>query len=110
MVGVGLYDVVVGKPAFDPSKEAMPRHMMPYEGAKQMHIDLTKQMRSPGEPLTRVAANVFGVDARLHPITGMVLEQGHGALSADQQAVGHFQLMCTQLGADVREIPGRWRC
>jgi hypothetical protein len=28
----------------------------------------------------------YGFDAKLHPITGMVLEQGSGALPADEQA------------------------
>jgi hypothetical protein len=77
----------------------MSRHMMPYEGAKQMHIDPTKVMREPNAPLSRDEAAVFGVDAKLHPITKMPLEQGVGHLPADQQAVGHFLTMCGQLGA-----------
>jgi hypothetical protein len=30
---------------------------------------------------------VFGVDAKLHPITGLVVEQGSGALPPDEQAL-----------------------
>jgi len=30
---------------------------------------------------------IFGVDTRRHPVTGMVLEQGSGCLSPDEQAL-----------------------
>jgi hypothetical protein len=36
--------------------------------------------------LSKTERHVFGADATLHPITGMVLEQGSGALSPDEQA------------------------
>ena len=35
-------------------------------------------------------AKVFGADAKMHPITGMPIEQGHGALHPDAQAIGHW--------------------
>ena len=34
--------------------------------------------------------NVFGEDVKLHPITKRPIEQGRGALSADQQAEQHL--------------------
>lgn len=37
-------------------------------------------------PLHPTEQAVFGVDAKRHPITGMVLEQGSGALTPDEQA------------------------
>jgi hypothetical protein len=42
---------------------------------------------------------VFGVDAQLHPITGMPIEQGSGALHPDSQAVGHWGQMTYELAA-----------
>jgi hypothetical protein len=36
--------------------------------------------------LSKIERHVFGADAVLHPITGMVVEQGSGALPRDQQA------------------------
>jgi hypothetical protein len=37
-------------------------------------------------PLHPTEQAVFGVDAKRHEITGMVLEQGSGALPPDEQA------------------------
>jgi hypothetical protein len=100
VLALGEHNVHVGTPGFDPRKGPPPRHMMAYEGAKQMHVDPTKVMRDPKlTTLTDVEKNVFGVDAKLHPITMMPLEQGSGALPPSQQAVGHFQTMCGQLRA-----------
>ncbi len=42
-------------------------------------------------------AKVFGADAKMHPITGMPIEQGHGALHPDAQAIGHWGLLQYQL-------------
>lgn len=39
--------------------------------------------------LAQAQKNVFGEDAKLHPITMMPLEQGSGALPHDQQAQIH---------------------
>lgn len=41
--------------------------------------------------LAQAQKNVFGADAKLHPITLMPLEQGSGALPHDQQAMLHLQ-------------------
>jgi len=43
--------------------------------------------------LSREQQQVFGVDAVRHPITGMVLEQGSGALPPDEQARQHLQVI-----------------
>ena len=37
-------------------------------------------------PLNEIEKAICGADAKRHPITGMVLEQGSGALSPDEQA------------------------
>jgi hypothetical protein len=43
-------------------------------------------MQDPSRKLTPVEILVYSADAKIHPVTNMVLEQGSGALSADQQA------------------------
>jgi hypothetical protein len=42
---------------------------------------------------------VFGVDAQVHRITGMPLQQGAGALDPDEQAIGHMGLLEYDLAA-----------
>jgi phage shock protein A len=42
-------------------------------------------------------AKVFGAGHELHAITGRPIEQGHGALHADAQAVGHLGMMAYEL-------------
>ena len=44
--------------------------------------------------------NTFGEDVKLHPITMMPLEQGRGALPADQQALLHIREV--ELGGDKK--------
>lgn len=41
---------------------------------------------NPDHPLTIPEQIAFGVDARRHKVTGLVLEQGSGCLSDDDQA------------------------
>jgi len=43
--------------------------------------------------LSREEQNIFGVDAVKHPVTGMVLEKGSGALPAHEQALQHVQII-----------------
>jgi hypothetical protein len=50
---------------------------------------------------------VFGSDAERHPITGMVLERGSGALPIEAQARGHLALIAAtqgQAAADAMRI------
>ena len=47
----------------------------------------------PAEPLTVTERNVFGANARRHPVTGIPLEQGHGALPEKLQAAQHLKLI-----------------
>lgn len=47
--------------------------------------------------------NVFGADVKLHPITKMPLEQGKGALSHDDQARLHVDIIHTQQGESVAD-------
>lgn len=46
---------------------------------------------------------VFGVDAKLHAITGKPLEQGAGAMHPDAQAVGHWGEMQYELAKLTRK-------
>ena len=47
---------------------------------------------------------VFGHDAKRHEITGMILEQGSGALSPDEQAKRlHLPYIASTQGAAVAE-------
>lgn len=39
--------------------------------------------------LSQAEKNVFGAEAEAHPVTGMALEKGHGALHPDAQAHIH---------------------
>ena len=45
--------------------------------------------------------NVFGTDARLHPVTGMALESGRGCLSDEQQADIHCNFIEGHHGKSV---------
>lgn len=38
------------------------------------------------EPLNPTERAIYGVDAKRHPLTNMILEQGSGAWPADEQA------------------------
>jgi hypothetical protein len=42
--------------------------------------------------------NTFGADARRHPITGYVLEQGYGARSENEQAEQHCRTIDAEEG------------
>ncbi len=46
---------------------------------------------------------VFGADAKLHPVTGMPLESGRGALSEKQQALVHLGHIARERGSDVAD-------
>ena len=63
----------------------------------------------PSHPLTVMEINTFGADARRHPITGYVLEQGYGARSENEQAEQH----CRTIDAEEGRAAGnemRRRC
>jgi hypothetical protein len=52
----------------------------------------------PSHPLTVMEMNTFGADARRHPITGYVLEQGYGAGSESEQAEQHCRTIDAEDG------------
>ena len=45
------------------------------------------------DPASRAEMNVFGEGAKAHPVTGMALEQGIGALSEQEQAHMHCDVI-----------------
>ncbi len=47
-------------------------------------------MPDPKDSLSPTDRLIFGSDAKRHPITGFVLEQGIGALPPEQQARNHL--------------------
>ncbi len=47
----------------------------------------------PSLPLNLTERLVFGEEATRHPITGIPIELGSGALPADQQAILHCQVI-----------------
>lgn len=51
--------------------------------------------------LSQAQKNVFGEDAKLHPVTGMVLEKGHGAPSEFHQALQHIEQIEASHGRKV---------
>ena len=51
--------------------------------------------------LTPAQKLVFGADAKLHPVTGMPLETGKGALPDQQQALIHLGYIEREQGKDV---------
>jgi hypothetical protein len=53
---------------------------------------------NPSHPLTVIERNTFGADARRHPQTGHVLQQGYGALSESGQAEQHCQIIDAEDG------------
>jgi hypothetical protein len=53
--------------------------------------------------LTNQEKLVFGADAKLHPVTGMPLETGSGALSDKQQALMHLSHIAREQGKDVAD-------
>lgn len=53
--------------------------------------------------LTPVQKLVFGADARIHPVTGMPLENGSGALPDKQQALIHLAHIAREQGKDVAD-------
>jgi hypothetical protein len=50
-------------------------------------------MTDPKHPLNETEKRVFGADAKRHPVTGQVLEQGSGAHPPEIQA----ELFCQNL-------------
>jgi hypothetical protein len=48
--------------------------------------------------------NTFGDDVKLHPVTLMPLEQGHGALPADQQAMFHIRQVEAKDGEAAADV------
>lgn len=47
--------------------------------------------------------NVFGANAKVHPVTGMPLESGIGATSEEQQAAGHVVLIEKEYGKEAAD-------
>jgi hypothetical protein len=41
----------------------------------------------PTRKLSPTEVKIYGADAKIHPVTGEVIEQGSGALPIDQQAL-----------------------
>ena len=56
---------------------------------------------TPNAELTPGQKAVFGADAKLHPVTGMPLETGRGALSDKQQALIHLGHIEREQGQEV---------
>jgi hypothetical protein len=57
---------------------------------------------------SRMEKNVFGFDVRLHPITGMPIEQGSGALPDDEQALLHCDAIEKAHGRELADAM-RWK-
>jgi hypothetical protein len=58
----------------------------------------------PKHPLNEMEKKVFGANARRHPITGMVLECGSGALPDEvQAAVVHVAEIERQFGKEAAD-------
>jgi hypothetical protein len=53
--------------------------------------------------LTQAQRLVYGADAKLHPVTGMPLENGSGALPDKQQALMHLAHIAREQGKDVAD-------
>jgi len=71
---------------------SVPASNMPSGYTGRLHVRDPKQTT-----LTEVEKTVFGNDAKLHPVTMMVLQQGSGANGPDQQARDHVRTMIGQL-------------
>jgi hypothetical protein len=52
----------------------------------------------PSHPLSYQEAQLYGFDAKRHPITGYLLFQGSGASSPDEQAEEHCRLIENDFG------------
>lgn len=62
----------------------------------------------PSEPLSVMEKKVFGADAVRHPVTGIPLERGSGALPVKQQARDHLHVIAQKEGKVVAaEVGGR---
>jgi hypothetical protein len=59
---------------------------------------------NPKEPLSVREKLVFGDNARRHPITGEVLEQGSGALSEKAQAANQIRMIAQTEPAVAEEM------
>jgi hypothetical protein len=55
----------------------------------------------PSHPLSVMEKNTFGHDAKRHPVTGFVLEQGYGAGTPDQQAENHCKMIDAEEGREA---------
>jgi hypothetical protein len=62
---------------------------------------------NPGEPLSVLEQATFGVDALRHPITGVPLERGSGALPVKQQARNHLAVIAQQESKAVAAETGK---
>ena len=59
----------------------------------------------PRSPLNKWEQLVHGVDGVRHPVTGIPIQRGSGALPVKEQARQHLQTILTNHGIDVaREI------
>jgi hypothetical protein len=59
---------------------------------------------NPDHPLTIPEKITFGHDAKRHPITGLVLEQGSGCLSPDDQArIVHLPYIAETEGVEAAQ-------
>jgi hypothetical protein len=58
----------------------------------------------PNEPLTVDERRTFGVDAKRHPITGIPLERGSGALPAAAQARLHLRSIWQIVEREAKQI------
>lgn len=57
--------------------------------------------------LAQAEKNIFGEDAKYHPVTMMPLEQGRGALPPDQQALIHCMEIERRHGKHVADAMRR---
>lgn len=61
----------------------------------------------PTPELAQAEKNIFGADAKYHPITLMPLEQGIGALTIAQQAQIHCQIIESRDGKTAADAMRR---
>jgi hypothetical protein len=75
---------------------------MVIHGVDAHKIDGYPDRPPPGDgPLTEREKTVFGQDAKRHPITGLVLQQGSGAPPHDVQAAEHLGIIAMIYGHAV---------
>lgn len=53
--------------------------------------------------ISQAEKNVFGADAEAHPVTGMAIEKGRGALPPDVQANIHCNIIEAQNGKEAAD-------